>query len=130
MTFSINTKYIAAIIQSGVHCIAISFIAINIEHQIFKITRIDIVSIVAVLMTTTIAVTSILSSSLTIHLSLAQSSVTQESKSLANQAGEEAPSAMNNTAGWTINDESNKRGRSIVNEPDWKTLQNINYFNL
>jgi hypothetical protein len=81
-------------------------------------------------MTTTIAVTSILSSSLTIHLSLAQSSVTQESKSLANQAGEEAPSAMNNTAGWTINDESNKRGRSIVNEPDWKTLQNINYFNL
>lgn len=58
-------------------------------------------------MTTTIAVTSILSSSLTIHLSLAQSIVTQESKSLANQAGEEAPSAMNNTA---------EDGQSMMNQ--------------
>ena len=58
-------------------------------------------------MTTTIAVTSILSLSSTIHLSLAQSSVTQESKSLANQAGEEAPSAMNNTA---------EDGQSMMNQ--------------
>ena len=128
MTFSINTKYIVAIIQSGVHCIAVSFIAINIEHQIFKITKIDIVSIVAVLMTTTIAVTFSLLS-LTIH-SITSKECAQESKSLANQAGEEAPSAMNNSGEDGQSMMNQTREALIVNEPDWKILQNINYFNL